>query len=101
MTTLHSILAELGIENPVMHSEHDTGTPHVNQWVVGEKFSPETGKSYEIAFGRVPFNGQETQVVRRIRADSPSPQDWIDLETHRPMDRGLYAYTVKAYRRIT
>lgn len=107
MGTLHGILAELGIENPDMHPERtsggagadpDKGQGYATRWVVDEDFIPQTGKTYEIAFGRVPFGGQERHVMRRVRVEHVSPSGWIDQETGNPLDPELAALPVKAFR---
>lgn len=109
MGTLHGILAELGIENPDMHPERGAGGAgtdarhegeggQVTRWVVDEDFIPQPGKTYEIAFGRVPFGGQERHVMRRVRVEHVSPSGWIDQETGNPLDPELAALPVKAFR---
>lgn len=96
MATLHGILAELGIENPVMHPEREIH--HASQWVVDEDFIPVIGKSYELAFGRIPFGGDDKHVIRRVRIDGMDAHDWFDLDRQQPMDDALRAYPVRAFR---
>jgi len=96
MGTLHGILAELGIETPDMHPEREAAT--TSQWVVDEDFIPQAGKHYEIAFGRVPFGGQERHVIRRVYIDQLAPSGWIDQETGNPLDPQLATLPIKAFR---
>jgi hypothetical protein len=96
MATLHGILAELGIESPTLHPEREV--THRSSWVVDEDFIPQPGKSYEIAFGRIPFGGQDKHVIRRVRVESVSPSGWIDQDSGNPLDPELAAYPVKAFR---
>ena len=49
MATLHGILAELGIENPLMHPEPDAS--RASEWIVDRAFVPVEGKSYKLAYG--------------------------------------------------
>lgn len=97
MATLHGILAELGIENPTMHSERQPEEP---QWIVDKEFVPEAGKSYELAFGRIPFDKEQGPVLKRVRIDGPAPNGWIDLDAQKPLDRELLAYPVRAFRQL-
>lgn len=99
MSTLHGILAELGIESPDLHPEREAGQPS-SRWVVDDDFIPQSGKTYEIAFGRVPFGGQERQVIRRVYVEHVSPSGWIDQETGNPLDAELAVLPVKAYRAL-
>ncbi len=98
MVSLHGILAELGIENPAMHPEREPH--HASQWVVDENFTPIEGRSYELAFGRIPFGGEHQHVIRRVRIDGPTPDHWFDLDVDKPLDRSLRVYPVKAFRLI-
>lgn len=98
MASLHGILAELGIENPVMHPEREAS--HVSDWVLDLQFHPQTGHSYELAFGKVLFNGEHQPVVRRVRIDGPTPDQWFDLDEQAPLDRELQLSPVRAFREI-
>lgn len=92
MATLHGILAELGITSPEREPQH------ASHWVVDEDFTPEPGKSYELAFGRIPFAGEYRQVLKQVRIDGPSRNDWFDLDEQTPLDLELHEYPVKAFR---
>ncbi len=96
MATLHGILAELGIADPDMHPEREA--QGMARWSVGEDFRPEQGGSYEVAYGRIPFRGEERQVIKRIRIDGPTADSWFDLEENHPLDRALHSAPVKAFR---
>jgi hypothetical protein len=98
MSTLHGLLAELGIEDPAMHPEREA--PHQHKWIVHEKFLPVEGKSYELAFGKILFAGELKHVVKRIRIAGPTPDGWIDLDAAKPLDKALQACEVKAFRPI-
>lgn len=98
MSTLHGILAELGIAPPETHPERE---PHGSQWTVNEPFTPTPGLSYEIAYGKILFNGEEKHVIRRVRVTSRAPDTWIDLDAAKPLDKALQAYQVKAFRVIS
>jgi hypothetical protein len=96
MSTLHGILAELGIDSTATRPEREVS--YTSQWVVDEDFIPQAGKSYEIAFGRVPFAGHEQNVTRRVRVEHVSTSGWIDQESGNPLDPELAALPVKAFR---
>jgi len=98
MATLHGILAELGIENPVMHPDREEG--HETGWIVDEKFEPVVGKTYQIAFGRVPFERELRNVIRTVRIDGPEPEQWFDVDEQRRLEDGLNLHSIKAFRRI-
>jgi hypothetical protein len=98
MATLHGILAELGIENPDMHPEREIHP--ASQWVVEQDFTPITGKSYELAYGHIPFGSESQKVIKRVRIDGPTPADWFDLDAQKPLDPGLHGYPVQAFRLI-
>jgi hypothetical protein len=98
---MHGILAELGIEAPFMHPErqmHGAQEHGQSQWVVDQAFAPAVGRSYEIAYGAIPYGGQTRTVIKRIRVDGPSADDWIDLDTGQPLDRELQDYAVRGFR---
>lgn len=116
MATLHGVLAELGIEAPFMHPERefhegkaqrgaqgegaDTQEIH-SQWVVDQMFLPVEGRSYEIAYGAIPYgaeSGKTRHVIKRIRIDGPTADHWHDLDSGRPLDPELHEYAVRAYR---
>jgi hypothetical protein len=94
-TTLHGILAELGIARPEAHPERE---PHASDWTVNEKFSPVQGKTYELAFGKIHYAGEEKHVIKRVRITGPTRNDWIDLDAAKPLDKALQAHEVKAFR---
>jgi hypothetical protein len=96
MTTLHSILAELGIENPEMHPERQAD--HASDWVTEGRFAPVPGKSYEIAYGKLLVDGEYRTVTKKVRIDGPAPADWFDLDLGMPLDAGLQVSSVKGYR---
>lgn len=98
MATLHGILSELGIENPVMHPDREEG--HETGWMVDEKFEPIIGKTYQIAFGRVPFGREMRNVIRTVRIDGPEPEQWFDVDEERRLEDGLNLNSIKAFRRI-
>lgn len=97
MMSLHGILAELGLARPVLQQEDPL---HEGEWTTEPRFDPEDGACYELLFSRIPPRAGEPPVIKRVRADGPSAADWFDLETQQPLDRKLYAYAVKAYRRL-
>ncbi len=94
MTTLHSLLAELGIDEPEMHPERQVGT----MWVTEGRFVPVPGKSYELAYGKLSVDGKYRYVRKKVRIDGPMPADWVDLDLGTPLDAGLQASAVKGYR---
>lgn len=98
MSTLHGILAELGIDQPVMHPERPM--PHPSAWMADEKFMPVEGKSYELAFGKIRYAGQERHVIKRVRIDGPESRNWFDIDEGRPLDSDLRAFMVKAFRQL-
>lgn len=98
MATLHGILAELGIEPPILHPEREV---RYAQWITNEKFIPVEGRSYELAFGKIRYAGEERHVIKRVRIDGPAPGNWFDLDEGRPLDSDLHAFMVKAFRPLT
>lgn len=99
MGTLHSILAELGIDNPVMHPEREPG--HETGWIEDENFEPIIGRTYQIAFGRVPFGRELKNVMRTLRIDGPEPEQWFDVNEGKYLEKGLNLHSVKAYRQLS
>jgi hypothetical protein len=97
MSTLHGILSELGIAPPETHPERE---PHAPQWIVNEKFTPIQGKTYELAYGKIHFAGEEKHVIKRVRITGPAPDSWFDLDAAKPLDKALQAHEVKAFRLI-
>lgn len=95
MATLHGILSGLGIETP-MQSTPDPA--HDANWVTDGHFDPVEGGSYALAFARIPHKADEPRVIRRVRIDGPTIEEWFDLDRRMPLERALYAYAVKAYR---
>src|SRR6478609_7251785 len=101
MATLHGILAELGIENPAMHPEremeHETSHASADEgdWITDEKFMPVFGKSYQLIFAKLNFDGQQRHVLKRIRADGPTPDQWFDLNAGEPLEKDLREGVVK------
>ncbi len=98
MMSLHGILAELGLARTP--DPLQTALAPDSQWVTGGRFEPEEGACYELAFLRIPPRADEALVIKRVRADGPSAVDWFDLDARRPLARELYAYAVKAWRRL-
>jgi len=101
MATLHGVLAELGIEAPFMHPEreaHGAQEHGRSQWVVDQAFTPAAGRSYEIAYGAIPYGGENRPVVKRVRIDGQSPDSWFDLDAGKPLDSELQHYAVRGYR---
>lgn len=98
MGTLHTILNELGIENPVMHPDREPG--HQTGWIVDEAFEPVVGKIYQVAFGRVPFGRELRNVMRTLRIDGPEPERWFDVDEGRYLEQGVNIYSIKAFRQI-
>ena len=70
MATFHGILAELGIENSPIHPNREEG--HETGWMVDEAFEPVAGKTYQLAFGRLPFGREMRTVIRTVRIDGPA-----------------------------
>lgn len=98
MALLQSILAELGLEKPATLDRSTLEEqPH---WVTGHKFVPVEGASYELAFARIPANEEDDYLIKRVRIDGPTVEDWFDLDLQRPLERALYAYAVKAFHLI-
>lgn len=98
MMSLQGILNELGLGR-APEQRQGAHAPHP-QWMSGGRFEPEEGACYELAFSRIPPREGEGLVVKRVRADGPSAADWFDLDTRQPLERELYAYAVKAWRRL-
>ncbi|HEY0848220.1 MAG TPA: hypothetical protein VGE12_22825 [Noviherbaspirillum sp.] len=98
MGTLHSIFVELGIENPVMHPDREPG--HQTGWIVDEPFEPVVGKTYQIAFGRVPFGRELKNVMRTVRIDGAAPEQWFDVDEGRYLEQGINMLSIKAFRQI-
>lgn len=96
MSTLHDILAKLGIAQADAHPGREVS--HAPQWVVDEAFLPEQGRCYELAFGRIPFAGEYRHVFKRIRVDGPGRNNWFDLDESAALDLELQDYPVKAFR---
>lgn len=100
MATLHGILAELGIENPAMHPEREVSRDRKSKWIVDEIFLPVEGESYELAFGKLFFDGEHRHVIKRVRIAGSQAGDWFDLDEGKPLDKNLQTAAVKAFRRI-
>jgi hypothetical protein len=98
MATLHGILAELGIEPPVMHPER--ATAHQTGWIIDEEFAPVEGKTYEIAFGKIRHAGEERHMIKRVRIDGPVRAQWFDIDEGRALDSDLHAFNIKAFRQL-
>ena len=98
MATLHGILAELGIEPPAMHPERDAS--HHTDWITDEEFAPIEGKAYELAFGKILHAGEERPLIKRVRIDGPTRDNWFDLDAGRPLDSDLHAFNVRAFRKL-
>jgi hypothetical protein len=97
MALLHGILAELGIEKPAPLGDDALVAP---DWIKDRKFDPVEGTTYELAFTRIPASAEQGHVLKRVRIDGPTVEDWFDLERQAPLERELYAYAIKAFRRI-
>mgnify|MGYP005758284231 CR=1 FL=1 len=95
MAILRGILAGIGLDQQQglqerhHHAEED-------KWITHPRFEPVEGERYLLAFSRIPPQG-EAPVIKRVRVDGPTIEDWIDLDEQRPLDRALYAYAVKAW----
>lgn len=98
MTTLQGIPAERGSEPPALHPER-TISDDMN-WTAGQPFIPETGKSYELAYGKILYDNEERAVTKRVRADGPTPYDWFDLDESMPLDPALHPFEIKGFRLI-
>ncbi len=98
MATFHGILAELGIENSPIHPNREEG--HETGWMVDEAFEPVAGKTYQLAFGRLPFGREMRTVIRTVRIDGPQPEQWFDVDEGRYLEAGLNPISIKAFRRI-
>jgi len=98
MATLHGILAELGIESPAMHPERTATGP--SGWIIDEEFVPLEGKSYELAFGKIRYAGEDKHVIKRVRIDGPTRAQWIDLDEGRVLDSDLHSFNIKAFRQL-
>lgn len=98
MATLPGILAELGLENAVIHPDREEG--HETGWIVDRNFEPVVGKTYQLAFGRIPFGREMRNVIRTVRIDGPEPEQWFDLEEGKRLEAGLNLNSIKAYRQI-
>jgi hypothetical protein len=96
MSTLNGLLAELGLSTPEMHPEREA--PHETEWIVDQPFVPEPGQCYEIAYGKVSFQGRDIHVRKRIRADGSTPSQWFDLDAGQPLDPELQTHPVRAFR---
>lgn len=69
-------------------------------WITDRAFIPTVGSEYEVAFGKVIYNGQTGDWTARIRTDGLLPSQWIDLDTGAQLDPALADYVVQAYREI-
>ncbi|HYD61093.1 MAG TPA: hypothetical protein VEC35_12090 [Noviherbaspirillum sp.] len=98
MATLHGILAELGIENSPIHPDREEG--HETGWMVDETFEPVVGKTYQLAFGRLPFGREMRTVIRTVRIDGLQPEQWFDMDEGKYLESGLNPISIKAFRRI-
>jgi hypothetical protein len=98
MATLHGILAELGIESPTMHPEREV--EHDTDWTANEDFVPVEGKSYQVVFAKLNFDGQHRHALKNVRIDGPEPSDWFDLDEGKPLDTDLQSCVVQAFRPI-
>ena len=96
MTNLHGFFAELGIEAPRLHPERE----HADEWSDETPFVPQRGETYDIAYGRLTLDGKMEPVVRRVRIDGKSPNQWYDLDGEHVLDPALQALPVQAYRRV-
>lgn len=122
MANLHGLLAELGIEAPVMHPERaePVNTQGGNgqaakdraearaAWIVDRPFEPVQGNSYEIAYGAIAYGSPEgvsdeterRTVIKKVRIDGLSVHEWHDLETGAPLEQALHAYPVRGFREL-
>jgi hypothetical protein len=93
MTSLHGlrVLTEL-----VMHPEREPG--YETGWMVDEHFDPVVGKTYQIAFGRIPFGRELKNVFRTVRIDGRDSTQWYDVNENRYLEQGINEYSIKAFR---
>ena len=64
---------------------------------VGRPFLPEEGKTYDLSFGKITYQGREGDWHCTVRIDGPGPRDWIDLDTDGPIDPQLVRFAVQAW----
>src|SRR3569623_805907 len=101
MATLHGILAELGIEAPHMHAGDEQ--EEAGQWVIDRPFAPVEGRSYELAYGAVPYgdtDGDPRPLLTRVRIAGPHIDDWYDLEAGALLAPELRDYAVRGFREL-
>ncbi|SNT12037.1 hypothetical protein SAMN06265795_11496 [Noviherbaspirillum humi] len=101
MPSLHGILVELGMVEPLRHEEGENDDEHHTAWIAsGGNFNPVPGQLYEVSFGRVPLDGEDRIVNARVRIDGIGPDRWTDLDTGQPLDSRLQQLPVHAYRQL-
>jgi muconolactone delta-isomerase len=93
MTNLHGFLAQLGIDAQRLHPQQ------ADEWS-DETFQPQTGATYDIAFGRLAADGKMQPVVRRVRIDGAEANQWFDMDAERALEPALQVMPVQAYRRV-
>lgn len=96
MGTLHSILTELGIEYPAMHG--DPEYLRHGDWISDQVFQPVSGQAYEVVFRQSPEAGRDALLVKRVRTDAASPEEWYDLDSGATLSSALHELPVVAFR---
>jgi hypothetical protein len=67
------------------------------QIITGRTFIPEQGKTYEVHFGKIQYQGSEGFVIATFKING---SDWFDLDTSNLLDPVLRNYVVQAYREL-
>lgn len=70
------------------------------EWIFRPAFPAVVGLSYEVSFGKVTYQGRFGDWTAKIRVDGNSRNQWIDLDTGRPLDAGVAKFSVQAYRQL-
>jgi hypothetical protein len=68
--------------------------------ITGSPFIPIVGQTFEVAFGKITYQGKTDFWGARIRIDGLQPKDWYDIDAGGPLDPKLAAFVVQAYRQI-
>lgn len=72
--------------------DHGIALPDLYQYVTPfelESFHPEVGRKYRVSWGSFVRNGEYKQWHADIRADGPSPREWVTLPNKEPIDVDL------------